>query len=81
MGRGEEIAAALCRAQQVNLLLSERGAFPRAVLIFVVLLDVGVKARGARIPGTHLAGSSPALTRVAALHCNPVIMSIKGMER
>lgn len=43
-------AAALCWARQVNLLLSQRGLSLLAVLIFVVLLDVGVKTRGARIP-------------------------------
>lgn len=46
MGQREEMAAALCWAQQVNLLLSERGLSLLAVLIFVVLLDVGVKPRG-----------------------------------
>lgn len=49
------IAAALCWAQQVNLLLSERGLSLPAVLIFVVLLDVGVKPRGgAWIPASAL---------------------------
>lgn len=59
-GRRKEIAAvtaaALCWARQVNLLLSQRGLSLLAVLIFVVLLDVGVKNERRADP---LAGCSP----------------------
>lgn len=57
MGQREEIAAALCRAQQVNLLLSERGLSlePPLSLLSCWMLVSNREARG-----------SPALTSLVA---------------
>lgn len=57
MGQREEIAAALCRAQQVNLLLSERGLSlePALSLLSCWMLVSNREVRG-----------SPALTSLVA---------------
>lgn len=57
--------------------------FPLAVLIFVVLLGVGVKLRSYADPASVLSPRQfqRRSDRVAALHCNPVIMTIKALKK